>query len=169
MFPVSALIRRLPGVGRRLSAVGAVLAVAAMLIVGLVVSPGAIAASSAAAALAGTSWRLVELDGTVLSDEQRAANATLTLNRADDGGGRVVGNTGCNRFFGRYGVHGDRLLFSGVGATKMACEDVRMRLEQRFLDVLARSARQQLRGDRLILLDSRGEVLAAFEAAKPRR
>lgn len=162
MPPVPVLARRLP-------AVGAMLAITVLLIASPAASSRAIAASPAAADPSGTSWHLAGLDNTALSDEQRAANATLTLNRANGDGGQVVGNTGCNRFFGSYRSHGDRLLFSGLGAAKMACEDVRMRLEQRFLDVLARTARQQRGGDRLRLLDSHGAVLATFEAAKPRR
>lgn len=126
-------------------------------------------ASAAGVSLTGTAWRLIELGGQPLSDEQRAGQAMLTLNPADEEGGQAVGNTGCNRFFGRYTAHGERLFFSRLGSTKMACEGVRGQLEQQFLDGLSRSARRQIRNGRLVLLDSRGEVLAAFEAGKPRR
>ncbi len=121
-------------------------------------------AASTAPALTATPWRLASLGGVPLTDAQKAADATLILNRAERGAGQAVGSTGCNRFFAGYRAHGERLLFQQVGSTKMACETVRMRLEQRFLDALARSARQQRRGDRLVLFDSRGEELAAFVA-----
>lgn len=157
------------------------------------------AAAAAAPSLTGTPWRLASLAGIPLTDEQRAADATLILNRAGPGNGdgnrsltndadssaghdssaglgssaggegQAVGSTGCNRFFARFQAHGDRLLFQQTGTTKMACEAVRMRLEQRFLDVLARSARRQQDGDRLVLVDSQGEELAAFDAGPPRR
>lgn len=121
-------------------------------------------AASTAPALTATPWRLASLGGVPLTDAQKAADATLILNRAERGAGQAVGSTGCNRFFAGYRAHGERSLFQQVGSTKMACETVRMRLEQRFVDALARSARQQRRGDRLVLFDSRGEELAAFVA-----
>jgi len=130
---------------------------------------GAANGIQAAPALTATPWRLVSLEGVALTASERAGEATLILKPADGGGGQASGSSGCNRFFAGYRAHGDRLLFQRIGATKMACEGVRMRLEQRFFDVLARSARQQQRAGQLILLDSTGEELAGFEAATPGR
>jgi putative lipoprotein len=47
----------------------------------------------------------------------------------------------------------------------MACVDS-MELERGFLEMLAVVARWRIDGQRLELVDSRGDVLARFEAAK---
>ena len=110
--------------------------------------------------LRGTEWRLVRIGERDLTQEERAGDASLILNPD----GQVVGSTGCNRFFGRYAAYGDRLRFQQLGTTKMACRPPLMELEQRVVDALSRSARQRREGSRLILLDSRGRALAAYEA-----
>jgi heat shock protein HslJ len=45
---------------------------------------------------------------------------------------------GCNRIFGSYKLTGSKLSFSNLGSTKMACEASKMKLEQTFVDALAK-------------------------------
>jgi heat shock protein HslJ len=77
--------------------------------------------------------------------------------------GRVAGLGGCNRFGGKYQLDGDRLSFSTLMATRMACQPDRMKTEQAFFDMLARVKAMKLAGDRLELLDGAGKVLATFD------
>ena len=78
-------------------------------------------------------------------------------------GGRVGGLGGCNRFGGRYEMDGDKLSFSPLMATRMACRPDLMKAEQAFLDMLGKVKAMKLDGDRLELMDGAGKVLAVFD------
>ena len=78
-------------------------------------------------------------------------------------GGRVGGQGGCNRFGARYEMDGDRLSFSPLMATRMACRPDIMEAEQAFFDMLGKVKAMTLDGDRLELLDSEGKVIGRFE------
>lgn len=69
---------------------------------------------------------------------------------------------GCNRFGGRYEQAGDRLSFSPLMATRMACRPDIMTAEQAFFDILAKVTAMRRDGDRLELLGGEGKVLATF-------
>jgi heat shock protein HslJ len=114
--------------------------------------------------LRGTDWRLVALGDkpVTVADTQRAPRITLAPDSK-----QVTGSGGCNRMFGVYELNGDALRFSGVGSTKMACQDG-MDTESAFLSSLLRVARWRVAGQQLELSDSAGAVLARFEARVPR-
>ena len=63
-------------------------------------------------------------------------DATLTFN-AD---GKVRGSGGCNQLSGEYEANGDRITFSRVASTLMACEEPQMRQEGVVHQVLADTA-----------------------------
>jgi copper homeostasis protein (lipoprotein) len=117
-------------------------------------------AASSAASLENTYWKLIALRGTpvAMSDRQREPHLILQPEQH-----RVTGSGGCNRLAGGYTLAGDRLTFGRAAGTMMACADG-MEQERAFLDALAAAARWRIDGQRLELLDSRGEVLARFEA-----
>jgi heat shock protein HslJ len=94
--------------------------------------------------LAGTSWAVESIAGEAVSGP--------TIEFAED---RVSGTGGCNRFFGGYQVDGDRLAFTGMGVTRMACEEDVMRREDEFLAVLNEAQHYRRQGDRLVILDNR--------------
>ncbi len=77
--------------------------------------------------------------------------------------GRVAGLGGCNRFGGTYDLSGDRLSFSPLTATRMACMGEVMKSEQAFFDLLGKVKGLKLGGDRLELIDGAGKVLAVFD------
>ena len=77
--------------------------------------------------------------------------------------GRVAGLGGCNRFGGTYVHKGDRLSFSPLAATRMACPGVVMKAEQAFFDMLAKVKGMKLSGEALELLDGNGRALARFD------
>ncbi len=79
--------------------------------------------------------------------------------------GRVVGHGGCNRFFGGYTLEGDRLRFSALGSTKMACPGDISDLEDAFFNALGSARRFKLSGDVLEVFGDT-EMLARFTAVR---
>ena len=96
-------------------------------------------------ALGGPEWVLSELGwGESLPD-----TAEITISFHDD---KVTGAGGCNRYFAA--VTGDtpgELVFSGMGATRMACPEPTMDLERVYLRALAGASRYSFLGGRLVL------------------
>jgi copper homeostasis protein (lipoprotein) len=111
-------------------------------------------------ALRGTYWKLVRLGDSPVTAPAKQREAHLIL--ANDTL-RVAGSGGCNHLTGSFELDGDRLRFSRMGATMMACPDG-MAQEKRFLDVLGLVRRYRIRGSHLELLDSNGELAARLEA-----
>ena len=113
---------------------------------------------SATSALVGPRWRLVELEGQPSLAGGGAREPHLIFSR--DSVDRVAGATGCNSMGGRYEADGERIQFSDLFSTKMACvEEDRMRQETRFVRVLERADRYSISGDTLAL--SEGETVVA--------
>jgi heat shock protein HslJ/uncharacterized lipoprotein YbaY len=120
--------------------------------------------ASNAPTLENTPWRLTQLRGkpVVVTDRQREPQLILQPEQH-----RVSGSGGCNRVSGGYTLAGDRLTFGRVAGTMMACGDG-MEQERVFLDALSQVVRWRIDGQRLELVDARGEVLARFDAAPAR-
>jgi heat shock protein HslJ len=97
-----------------------------------------------------------------LAPGQRAPQFTI----ASDGT-QVSGHGGCNRMSGPVEIRSDRIGFSRLASTRMACA-TGQQLESAFFDALERSARWKISGSQLELRDSRGRVLARLEAAPVR-
>ncbi|MCC5854170.1 MAG: META domain-containing protein [Idiomarina sp.] len=76
--------------------------------------------------------------------------------------GRVVGNAGCNRFFGSYQLSGEGIRFAQMGSTRMACEADRMALEQDFLRILSRAYRVEIDNVGALVIRSENRVIRAF-------
>jgi heat shock protein HslJ len=134
------------------------------MILTLAVCPGCSAlhgsAEKPAVSLENTDWKLVELSGKEVLIQSGRQAPYLRLMSAE---GRVVGHGGCNRFFGGYKVEGDRLHFSALGSTKMACIGDIGDLEDAFFNALGSARRFKLSGDVLELFDDK-QLLARFKA-----
>lgn len=117
-------------------------------------------------AITDTYWKLVELGGRELKEYQ-GKEAHFILKEE---GRRVAGNGGCNAFTGTYDLQeGNRLRFSGMASTKMAC--LHSNPEDEFLEVLSTTDNYSLKGDTLSLNKARMAPLARltksfFEQAK---
>jgi len=115
---------------------------------------------SAGSALVGARWRLVELEGQPSLAGGGAREPHLIFAR--DSVDRVGGATGCNSMGGRYEADGERIRFSDLFSTKMACvEEERMRQETRFVGALERADRYSIAGDTLTLSEG-GTAVAKF-------
>ncbi len=115
------------------------------------------------ASLVETYWKLVELNGkplaaTLPDGRQREAHMILKSS-----GSRVHGSGGCNRFFGSYELEpGNRIRFSKIGSTMMACPGIDK--ESAFFRVLETADGYAISGDTLQLHKARMVPLARFEA-----
>lgn len=80
-----------------------------------------------------TFWQLVTLEGKDYSNfKNNGREVGFTLHKADN---RISGYAGCNSFFGTYRFEpGNRVRFSAMGSTKMACPDVAFN-ENEFLNI----------------------------------
>lgn len=112
--------------------------------------------------LIGTEWTLTTItSGDVATSVISGTVITVALTSDDS----VSGSAGCNRYHGTYAQTGDRLSFSPLATTKMACPDDVMAQESVFLDVMGRVASYTIDGsrDHLTLKDETGASLLVFE------
>lgn len=125
----------------------------------LLASP-AVADGAAANDLVGTSWRLVELNGSPADD---AVSSTLVISA-----GNVGGNGGCNTFGGELKLTATSIDISQIISTMMACDGLRQ--EQAYFAALeAADAYSIVDGD-LVLGSPGASNLARLSPAeqKPR-
>ena len=115
------------------------------------------------APLEGTRWWLVRVGETPVVADEPGRRANLVF---DAGRGRVSGAGGCNQLSGGYEQSGDELRFGAIASTRMACPA--MDVESAFFEALGRTARFEIRGRALELLDSASVRLARFEAGPAR-
>ena len=105
-------------------------------------------------------WKLVELNGKpvgFLDDWNREPH--VRFQSADK---RVSGTSGCNSFFGSYALEGEnQVVFSALGATKMACPE--MWVEQELFQVLDGTVDYAVKGNKLTFSNNT-QVLARFES-----
>ena len=102
-------------------------------------------------------WQAVSIRGNPV-----AANVVSSLSIASDM--RAGGRGGCNSWFAQAELTPDRLQFSAVAATRMAClSDDEMAQEAAFFDALSATRRWRLEGDVLTLLGASGAALAVLE------
>ena len=118
----------------------------------------------ASPSLRGTLWRLQALqDGsrpTLIEPPGRPAE--LQLDADQD---RVSGSGGCNRLIGGFQLSGERIRFSRLGSTQMACPPAVMAFERRYSEALAQVRRWSLDKRSLLLQDARGRTLLVFRSA----
>ncbi|MDM9380884.1 META domain-containing protein [Chlorogloeopsis sp. ULAP01] len=106
-----------------------------------------------AASLFGKRWILTEIG------EQRLSDNKLYI-EFDNKQSRVVGDTGCNRFFGGFEINGTSLKFSPLASTKRACLTTEAnRLETNFLRSLQETTRFDVQEKILRLYAGERQVL----------
>jgi len=100
--------------------------------------------------LEGTVWQVEDIDNGGIIDR-----SMITMDFTE--GSRIVGFTGCNRYFGDATVAGDVLALGGIGSTRRACAPAFMGQEQRFLNALNDAARFAIDKDTwLVVYDAEG-------------
>lgn len=117
--------------------------------------------ASRSAALRGTEWRAVEIDGERLAFGDGLRRPTLTLN--DDG--KFTASTGCNSVGGDYTLDPNGLRFIAGPMTMRACaEPSSNAIERRFIDALAAVTSAQIAAITLDLKDASGKLRLRLEA-----
>ena len=116
-------------------------------------------AEKSSAPLEGTVWLLTRLGGADVDSAKIKIEPSLTFS-ADK---RISGTGGCNRMVGSYQLEGDKMTFSQMASTKMACfegTDVDVPLAQ----ALEKARTFKIEGQNLILRDEKGTPVAEFKA-----
>ena len=119
------------------------------------------ASSKPSATLENTRWKLLEVGGKPAVVHPHAPEASITLMVAEH---RVQGSSGCNNLMGGYELDGDRLKFGQVAMTRKACIGPLGDQEMAFTQAINQTARWEIQGETLQLLDDKGATLARFEA-----
>ena len=101
-------------------------------------------------------WVAERIGGQPISGDTRSS---ITI--AD---GKVTGSGGCNRLMGTVAVSGDRIAFTGLATTRMACPAPVMAQEKTFLDALTAARTFRLEAGLLSLHDAAGNELARLQA-----
>jgi heat shock protein HslJ len=106
-----------------------------------------------------TKWQLTNLAG-----NPPLADVKVTLNFSSDA---IGGNDGCNTYGGSYKATKNSLAIGNdVFSTMMYCTDEIAKQYQAFYEALKQTASYKTTDNNLSLLDSKGTVLAVFEAIK---
>lgn len=104
-------------------------------------------------------WKLIELEGNTLSYDAHWHKEPHLVFRSFDQ--RVLGSSGCNSFFGSYALkEGRQVVFSALGATKMACGG--HSIEKALFELLDGLLDYEVVDDQLVL-NKAGKQLARFE------
>lgn len=113
------------------------------------------------ATLVETYWKLTELMGKPIPAPATGEKEVhITLKKQDNG---LQGFAGCNNLTGTYELkEGNRIVFSKVATTLMACPD--MNLEDEFKKALGSADNYSIKGDTLSLNKARMAPLARFQA-----
>jgi uncharacterized lipoprotein YbaY/heat shock protein HslJ len=109
--------------------------------------------------LTGTYWKLVRLGERTITTPEGMREAHMILGEDDQ---RVSGNAACNNFFGQFSQDLDKIRFSALGSTMMACPEG-METERDFLKALERATRFTIEGEILELFEGE-QSLARLEA-----
>jgi len=97
------------------------------------------------------SWKVTSYSrADVLTPAVTDTEAGLTFK--DDG--TVTGSSGCNGFGGSYTVEDDKITFSEITSTLMACDDARMAQEGAVHQVLTDTATFKIEGNTLTLTNN---------------
>ena len=119
--------------------------------------PVAVVPEPTTSPLLNATWEAVTIGGNPV-----ARGIVSSLNIASDM--RAGGRGGCNSWFATAEVNNERVLFSAVAATRMACvSDEATKQEDSFFGALAATRFWRLDGKRLTLLDAAGTDLAELE------
>jgi heat shock protein HslJ len=114
-------------------------------------------------AITETHWVLETLEGQKINATQNGNEIGFTLYAKEN---RINGYSGCNNFFGTYKLEaGNRINFSNLGATKMACPDIAFS-ESDFLEVFNLADNYSISGDKLSLNVGKRAPLAVFKKSK---
>lgn len=110
--------------------------------------------------ITGKQWQLKTLNGKEITYKEDEQTVYFILTAKEN---NINGFSGCNRFFGSYTLEeGNRIRFSKLGSTMMACLDENFN-EREFLDIFDKADNFTLVDGVLSLNVGRRAPLAVFE------
>ena len=116
-----------------------------------------LAACGSSAGLTDQTWMLTEVGGTPAVE---TAISTLTFTD-----GTITGNTGCNGFSTTYEESGSSMVINpAIAATLMACDPAVMTQEAALFEAFANTAKFEISGIALQLMDDKGGTLARYSS-----
>lgn len=131
----------------------------------LMTVPAALAQADPAGLLSGTQWQLVSY-GTPGAEMPVIPGSSVTL--TFDTAGQIGGHAGCNSYGGQYRIEDNRLVFSGVVSTLMACaDDAVTNQEQAYLEALRSTGAYALTDNRLFIQYGSGQQLIFESVGQP--
>lgn len=98
----------------------------------------------------GQELKLIQLNGKTITNSRAEM-------RFDKTSGRITGNNGCNQLFGTFTSEGNKIAFSEVGCTKMACSDKTVAATETAVMTILRS--------RDLTVDFAEQVLNIYDAS----
>ncbi|MGI9205301.1 MAG: META domain-containing protein [Woeseiaceae bacterium] len=107
------------------------------------------------AEVTGISWRPVKIGAESIPED----SGIYILFEVD---GSISGHGGCNRFSGSLAQSDSGIAVGQLASTRMACSDEIMNREIAFMEAVQQTADFSSDGNRMSLLDSEGNALAAF-------
>jgi len=110
--------------------------------------------------LLNTYWKLTRLNDEPIEVYQNQREPSLILSSEEN---RLSGSDGCNRIMGSFQLREDKLKFSRIASTMMACPQG-METSQSVHFMLEKVRYWQIEGKHLELADVDGNVMARFEA-----
>ena len=125
-----------------------------ILLAGLALILSACASTGNSASLAGSSWELVSY-GPVGNQIPAVPGVETKVDFGKDG--QLGGDVGCNAFGGGYQVKNDRIIFSDMHMTMMACPDPETTQESATLQVMTGTVRFHLDGNTLTIYAASGD------------
>jgi heat shock protein HslJ len=75
---------------------------------------------------------------------------------------QIMGNAGCNQFFGTYKQKDSKITVNPLATTRKACEHDVMLREHDFLLMLESAKHVDIEADMLVLKNGAGDILAKF-------
>ncbi len=114
--------------------------------------------------VANKDWQLIRIQNagrTIDPMSPILASVNFTLD------GKIVGSTGCNRYFGGYTRDGNNLMISALGSANMMCVDDAMDVEDAFIAAMADVKSWKIDQGELLLLDATDKSLMKLEPITP--
>jgi heat shock protein HslJ len=111
--------------------------------------------------LEGTAWWVEDISGRGVID-----NSHTTIEFTDDG--RVIGDTGCNRYFGSYEAVAGLIHFGPLAGTRKACHAALMDQERAFFEAMTKISSWRIMETGLLhLSDKEGNDMIRAAATVP--
>jgi len=110
------------------------------------------------AVLTGKRWKLIEINGAPVKDAGQEEPIFIEFHKEEN---KVNGFAGCNHYFGNYELkEGNRITFSKIASTMMACPDLDR--EQELFKIFETADNYTIYGNELNLNKARMAPLAKF-------